>query len=69
MGFMLCDLHVSLNNPSSGDINSSNLPCFYFFSLYYSMENVITLEAKWNKHFVMKMKSIIHSSLARMKQK
>ena len=27
MGFMLCDLHVSLNNPSSGDINSSNLSC------------------------------------------
>ena len=27
MGFMFCDLHVSLNNPSSGDINSSNLPC------------------------------------------
>ena len=23
MGFMFCDLHVSLNNPSSGDINSS----------------------------------------------
>ena len=28
MEFMFCDLHVSLNNPSSGDINSSNLPCF-----------------------------------------
>ena len=28
MGFMFCDLHVSLSNiPSSGDINSSNLPC------------------------------------------
>ena len=27
MGFMFCDLHVSLNNPSSGDINSLNLPC------------------------------------------
>ena len=27
MGFMFCDLHVSLNNPSLGDINSSNLPC------------------------------------------
>ena len=25
MGFMFCDLHVSSNNPSSGDINSSNL--------------------------------------------
>ena len=32
MGFMFCDLHVSLNNPSSGDINSSNLPCFFRFS-------------------------------------
>ena len=32
MGFMFCDLHVSLNNPSSGDINSSNLPCFPFKS-------------------------------------
>ena len=29
MGFMFCDLHVSLNNPSSGDINSSNLPCIH----------------------------------------
>ena len=29
MGFMFCDLHVSLNNPSSGDINSLNLPCCY----------------------------------------
>ena len=29
MGFMFCDLHVSLNNPSSGDINSSNLPCSF----------------------------------------
>ena len=28
MGFMFFDLHVSLNNPSSGDINSSNLPCY-----------------------------------------
>ena len=27
MGFMFCDLHISLDNPSSGDINSSNLPC------------------------------------------
>ena len=27
MGFMFCDLRVSLNNPSSGDINLSNLPC------------------------------------------
>ena len=27
MGFMYCDLHVSLNNPSSGDVNLSNLPC------------------------------------------
>ena len=32
MGFMFCDLHVSLNNPSSGDISSSNLPCFSYFS-------------------------------------
>ena len=31
MGFMFCDLHVSLNNPSSGDINSSNLPCVIQF--------------------------------------
>ena len=31
MGFMFCDLHVSLNNPSSGDINLSNLPCLFFF--------------------------------------
>ena len=31
MGYMFCDLHVSLNNPSSGDINSSNLPCFPTF--------------------------------------
>ena len=29
MGFMFCDLHVSLDNPSSGDINSSNLPCLH----------------------------------------
>ena len=35
MGFMFCDLHVSLNNPLSGggDINSSNLPFFTFESL------------------------------------
>ena len=33
MGFMFCDLHVSLNNPSSGDINSSNLPCCPCFSI------------------------------------
>ena len=32
MGFMFCDLHVSLNNPSSGDINSSNLPCWNIVS-------------------------------------
>ena len=30
MGFMFCDLHVSLNPLSSGDINSSNLPCSMF---------------------------------------
>ena len=29
MGFMLCGNYMFLsNNPSSGDINSSNLPCF-----------------------------------------
>ena len=27
MGFMFCDLHVSLNNSLLGDINLSNLPC------------------------------------------
>ena len=27
MGFMFCDSHVSLKNPSSRDINLSNLPC------------------------------------------
>ena len=27
MGFMFCDLHVSLNNSLSGDINSLNLSC------------------------------------------
>ena len=34
MGFMFCDLHVSLNNPSSGDINSSNLPCIMLYSVH-----------------------------------
>ena len=29
MGFVFCDLHVFLNNPSSGDINSSNLSCSF----------------------------------------
>ena len=29
MGFMFCDLHVSLTNPSLGDINSSNLPSLF----------------------------------------
>ena len=33
MGFMFSDLHVSLNNPSSGDINSSNLPCLKYFQI------------------------------------
>ena len=33
MGFMFCDLHVSLNNPSSGDINSSNLLRFVISDL------------------------------------
>ena len=27
MGFMFCDLHVSLKNSSKGDINWMNLPC------------------------------------------
>ena len=27
MGFMFCDLHVFLNNPSSGVLNSMMLPC------------------------------------------
>ena len=30
MGFMFCELHVPLNNPSSGDINSLNLSCWPF---------------------------------------
>ena len=41
MGFMFRDLHVSLNNPSSGDINSSNLPCCYL--LLPLWESVIVL--------------------------
>ena len=28
MGFMFCDLHISLNNPSLGHMNSMKLPCF-----------------------------------------
>ena len=28
MGFMFCDLHVSLKQPFVGDINSSNFSCF-----------------------------------------
>ena len=45
MGFMFCDLHVSLNNPSSGDINSSNLPCFFSKSFFpkNSFRNTITV--------------------------
>ena len=27
MGFLFCDLYVSLNNPLPVDINSTNLPC------------------------------------------
>ena len=27
MGFMLCDLYVSLKKPSAGDIKLTNLPC------------------------------------------
>ena len=27
IGFMFCDLHASLKQASSGDINSMNLPC------------------------------------------
>ena len=42
MGFMFCDLHVSLNNPSSGDINSSNLPCLV--SVYLKVLDHLTLE-------------------------
>ena len=44
MGFMFCDLHVSLKQPFVGDINSSNLPCFklasvskFEFSRFYCM--------------------------------
>ena len=29
MGFMFCDLHISLNNPPLGDINSSNVSCLF----------------------------------------
>ena len=28
MGFMFCDLYVSLNSPLPRNINSTNLPCF-----------------------------------------
>ena len=41
MGFMFCDLHVSLN-PLSGDINSSNLSCLRWESqiccMYISLD-------------------------------
>ena len=29
MGFIFCDLHVSLNNVSSEEMNSTNASCFY----------------------------------------
>ena len=32
MRCMCCDLHVSLNNPLSGNINVTNLSCFFFKS-------------------------------------
>ena len=37
MGFMFCDLHVSLNNHPSWDINSSNLPCYILIFMYLAM--------------------------------
>ena len=40
MGFMFCDLHVSLNNPLSGDINSSNLPCWLRFWLNCGLRSI-----------------------------
>ena len=42
MGFMFCDLHVSLNNPSSGDINSSNLPCPYYFQNNFNVKFMLS---------------------------
>ena len=50
MGFMFCDLHVSLNNLSSGDINSSNLPCFSVCPLKSeSRDNSKTIQASLMK--------------------
>ena len=36
MGFMFCDLHVSLKNPLSGDIYLLNLSCLYLHDSYIS---------------------------------
>ena len=44
MGFMFCDLHVSLNNPSSGDINSSNLPCCILYCIVLVPELLLGVE-------------------------
>ena len=47
MGLMFCDLPVSLNNPSSGDINSSNLPCFKTTFSTIICRNIIRVSTDW----------------------
>ena len=43
MGFMFCDLHVSLKYPSSGDINSSNLSCCRLFLFCCEIDFMLSL--------------------------
>ena len=64
MGFMFCDLHVSLNNPSSGDINSSNLPCSNFNypknSIFRSDLSVPIIEVAIKLPFKMRSPKVTH---------
>ena len=49
MGFMFCDLHVSLKLPLIGDINSTNLSfflgggCFFYISVDIDIYIIETL--------------------------
>ena len=60
MILMFCDLHVSLNNPSSGDINSSNSSCSNHLEVISNFRGTCIMVIE---HYAVKLSEVSNSNL------
>ena len=50
MGFMFCDLHVSLNNPSSGGYKFVEFVLLYIYFVVFSLWPFVVYDSNFDLH-------------------